>query len=870
MHIPGMMGTGMRVRAIGRHIWGCFPLRVIALVTILVSCGPMLATAQDSVSVKAGARYGAGSIERALLGSDYRELWTTPIRVPVLDPDTFAGGLTPLERGGGRQTVSIRFGDESGREYVFRSVDKQQGRGLHPDLHGTLVSYVIQDQVSSKHPSAATIVAPLMDAVGILHATPRLAVLGDVASLGEFRQEFAGLLGIIEERPTETDGAGPFGQYERIIGTDRLYERVEESPEDRVDARAYLTARLMDLFLGDWDRHEDQWRWAQIDRDGRRYWLPIPRDRDNAFSSVDGFIGMVGGAVRPYVLSFKHEITGIDGLTYNGRRLDRLALSELPLAVWDSVAASVQARLTDEVIASAVRQQPPEYYALSGALLEEKLKARRDYLPTATREFYELFTGAVDIRGTDEDDQLFINRTSDGLVEVRIASGEAGEYFRRTFLPGETREIRVDLRGGADSATVGGIGPTRPLIRVLGGGGEDRLVDETPADGGRVVFYDEDGDTDIVVAANTIVDRRRFEMPRTDTLTQNNQPPPREWGSEASMLVPGGRWLSEIGPVLTVGPEWTRYGFRRFPYARRTSVDLEVAPLEAKFGVTATYHTIRTGGDGELRLVAGATQIALTRFYGYGNEPFPATVEDNRFWSNRYFGRMEVTEILSPRAHVAFGPEVVHVDPDPDFIGGGGDAPGLRAFTLGGLRAAGEYDGRDARSYPTDGAHVEVGIEWFPLTSGDAPGAFARNTIVASGYHRLPLPLESTLALRGGGEAVWGTPPLQYAPAVGGSSTVRGFQTQRFRGDASLYGSAELRNRIGSINLLLAKGAFGTIAVADAGRVFGEGPAFDEDKWHYGFGGGLWFGPVDRKYVAHVVAVQGASVRYSAGLGMPF
>src|SRR5690606_12957775 len=109
---------------------------------------------------------------------------------------------------------------------------------------------------------------------------------------------------------------------------------------------------------------------------------------------------------------------------------------------------------------------------------------------------------------------------------------------------------------------------------------------------------------------------------------------------------------------------------------------------------------------------------------------------------------------------VRFGPEIVHVDPDPSFTAGGGDAPGLRPFTLGGVRGAGEYDGRDSESYPTDGAHVEASLEWMPFAQGDAPGAFARNTIVASAFHRLPLPLESVLALRAGGEAVWGTPPL--------------------------------------------------------------------------------------------------------------
>ncbi len=37
-----------------------------------------------------------------------------------------------------------------------------------------------------------------------------------------------------------------------------------------VDARAYLRARLMDVLIGDWDRHLEQWRWARYENDGER------------------------------------------------------------------------------------------------------------------------------------------------------------------------------------------------------------------------------------------------------------------------------------------------------------------------------------------------------------------------------------------------------------------------------------------------------------------------------------------------------------------------------------------------------------------------------------------------------------------------
>src|SRR5437773_11970449 len=63
-------------------------------------------TALRPVTMTAGAQYRAGWLHRWLLGAHYRDLWTTPLQVDVVDLAHFGGGLTPLKRGGGRQTKS--------------------------------------------------------------------------------------------------------------------------------------------------------------------------------------------------------------------------------------------------------------------------------------------------------------------------------------------------------------------------------------------------------------------------------------------------------------------------------------------------------------------------------------------------------------------------------------------------------------------------------------------------------------------------------------------------------------------------------------------------------------------------------------------
>src|SRR5690606_32440142 len=164
-------------------------------------------------------QYGAGGLKRTLLGGGYRDLWTTPIRVPVLDLGRFAGGLTPVELGSGMQTISLRLRGADGREYNFRSVDKDQSGGLHPDLRDTFIDRLAQDQVSAKHPGGALIASTILDAAGVLHPDPQLYLMPDSPELGEFRETFGGMLGLLEIHPNEGENDSP-----GFAGSDRRSE----------------------------------------------------------------------------------------------------------------------------------------------------------------------------------------------------------------------------------------------------------------------------------------------------------------------------------------------------------------------------------------------------------------------------------------------------------------------------------------------------------------------------------------------------------------------------------------------------------------------------------------------------------------------
>ena len=48
------------------------------------------------------------------------------------------------------------------------------------------------------------------------------------------------------------------------------------------------------MFIGDWGRQEDQWRWATFEEGDNKIYKPIPRDRDQAYTRLDGVLLSLG------------------------------------------------------------------------------------------------------------------------------------------------------------------------------------------------------------------------------------------------------------------------------------------------------------------------------------------------------------------------------------------------------------------------------------------------------------------------------------------------------------------------------------------------------------------------------------------------
>jgi hypothetical protein len=799
------------------------------------------APAAEMREVVLGPDYRAGGLHQFLFGHDYRALWTTPVKLPVLDLGSFAGGLTPVRRVGGQQTKGLALRGADGRSYTFRGVDKDPSSILPPDLQGTIADRIVQDQIAAAHPAGPVVAAPLSEAAGVLHVTPQLVVMPDDPRLGEFRSVFAGLPGFIEEfpQPAAQGQPGFQGAVEILNGEDML-KRLRASAETRVDEKAFLRARLFDVYLGDWDRHLKQWRWLRLP--DAPVFQPFPEDRDQAFSRFEGVMLTLA---RPRLLRFVNfgsEYPSMVGLTYNGWDQDRRLLAGLEWPVWQETAADLVRRLSDATIDGAVAQLPEEFRANDGARLARDLKRRRDGLPEAARRFYRHLSGKVTVPGTDAAEWVEARATEGGDLEVRVSSREGEEpFFRRTFRRGETEEVTLDLRGGDDHVSVSG--RPRVKLRVAGGPGNDALSaagdGERPKDADRASYVPPPGN------------------PKAPWI------PPRDWGRQ-NFFTP---WINagpDIGAFFGLTVLTQGYGFRKHPYGDRQSIGLGYATKPKAFRFVYDGRFPRESSRSSWSLEARASGIEILRFYGFGNETRSDFPDDFfKVEQDQIALRPSYTWGLGRGWELSLGPTLKHARTTLDrnrLIGFKTPYGASDGFGQAGLHSELRLDSRDVPAAAQHGALFTAGGSYYPAlwdvdkSFGDVHGEAATYLSAARA------PLQPTLALRAAGKRVFGLYPFHEAAFLGGGGSLRGFRAQRFAGDASLYGSAELRLFLTRFYLLF-PGELGAFGLADGGRVYLENET--SDRWHTSVGGGLWFAFLNR---ANTITVTVARSRERTAL----
>src|SRR5262249_18491797 len=214
---------------------GCLVVLIAAVAPPPAQGGPSDADGaeSDQRTVVVGPQYQAGGFYRWLWGTDYRPLWTAPISVEVLDLKTFAGGLTPGFRVGGQETKGLALKGADGRDYTFRGLDKDPSSLLPDELRDTWAQSLARDQIAANHPASFFVVDDLMKAAGVPRTEQHLVVMPDDPALGEFRKDFAGLVGQLYEYPAAKSARNPgFEGATEILRHEDFWKRKDADSKD--------------------------------------------------------------------------------------------------------------------------------------------------------------------------------------------------------------------------------------------------------------------------------------------------------------------------------------------------------------------------------------------------------------------------------------------------------------------------------------------------------------------------------------------------------------------------------------------------------------------------------------------------------------
>lgn len=803
----------------------------------------------DSMTVAASKKFAAGGLKKFLLGANYRKEWMEPIRVPVFNMGKEMGGLTPLRRGGGHQSKSLRLKGASGKQYVLRSVEKfVTDAAIPPDLRGTVAKDLVSDGVSASYPYAALSVPVLATAAGVPHADPKLVYVPDDPLLGKYKIDFANTLCLFEER--EPGGA------KKTFSTDDVVAKLADDNDNSIDQQKVLNARLLDMFMMDFDRHEDQWRWAAADTGKGKTFFAIPRDRDQPFFISSGLIPYFASRpwIAPQVQGFRAKAKNISVYNFNARNFDRAFLNELPEDEWKKSISNFLPLMTDELIEKALGRQPIEIQKYSANEIIAKLKERRKYFEAEMMGYYRFISKIVNITGSDKKELFDINRKADGSVLVTVykinKEGESlKKMYERQFDPLVTKEIRLYGLGDDDKFLFHGEGNSIK-IRVIGGNGNDAVENNAS---GKAVVYDWLNEQNSFTGTGRIV--KKLSNDAAVNKYERRYYKYNQWIPAVSVA-----FNPDDGIYLGASVKHIAHGFRKTPYAMMHQLTVNHSLSTQAYNIRYNADFIKAASKADLLI---RTDIRapnnVTNFFSYGNESvFDKTQPDKIRYYRTRFQLGDIALLLRKN----FGSAVsLSVGPAFQFYGFDTDdnfgryvlqtgINGLNAATLfksksylgGQLSLA--IDTRNNKAIPTRGINWQTN---FKLLSGlnNISNQLTQLNSDLSLFMSFSTPANVVIATRLGG-AINFTKDFEFFQAqyLGGTDNLRGFRKYRFAGKSMLFNNTELRIKLADFRTYILPGSIGLLFFNDIGRVWIEND--NSSKWHNGFGGGLWITPLKR------------------------
>lgn len=802
-----------------------------------------------------------------LWGQRYRKYFGTEVLAPTVNLDTLYGGLKPVRKGGGHQSKSLRLVDNDGKEYVMRALRKNavqylqavafKDKYIEGQFNDTYTEKLLMDVFTGSHPYAPFAVGTLSDAVGIYHTNPILYYVPKQNALRDYNSEYGDELYMIEERASDGHGQlESFGYSNTLISTDDLLKNLRKNDDHYVDEQAYVRARLFDMLIGDWDRHEDQWRWAVFkDDDGNHMYRPVPRDRDQAFSIMaDGFLLNIATSLVPalrLMQSYDEELRSTKWFNLEPYPIDMALINNADRTLWETQVKYIQKNLTDSIIDKAFTFFPEEVNDETVDIIKRKLKGRRSNLNLISDNYYRHINKYAVITGTDKDDWFELERMPNGKTKVtayRIINGEKGRIIHdRIYDKTETKEIWIYGLDDEDNFEVKGNGNNFIKIRLVGGQNNDKY---NILNGKKTFVYD------FKSKKSTLINKKGRIRFKDDYET--NIYNYKKLKNSSNQFIPTIGSNPDDGFKFGLSNTFTLYGFERNPFTQQHT--LAAAYYFATRGYDISYNAEFANIVGNMNLgIEGkfTSPNFSSNFFGFGNST-PNFDDDLGLDHNRVKLR---TIKLSPTLiwrgisgasfKTAISYESVEVEETEgrfinDYLNSN---DGISQAFFGG-EVTYQYENYDNKAFPTLGMMTSLKAG-FKLNEKDLEKGFAYfipeigfdNKLVPNG--RLVLATKLKAHLNFGNEF-----EFYQAANIGANNGLRGFRNERFTGKNAFFQNTDLRFNFRKLKTGLIPLQIGLYGGFDYGRVWVANdlvsdPDYNSETWNTSIGGGIFVNAAD-------------------------
>ncbi|MHC0448192.1 metallophosphoesterase [Flavobacterium sp. 3-218] len=798
------------------------------------------------------------AFHRFLFGKHYRYYYSLPIEAKTATVDTLKGGLKPIREGGGHQSVSLRMSDPQGREYVMRAMKKSatvflqsvafKDQYIVNDFDKTYVEDFLFDFYTTSYPYSSFVIGDMSDKIRLRHTNPILYYVPKQNGLGEFNASFGDQLYMVEERPADNHLDGKdFGKPSNIIGTDDMMLNLHKDEKYTVDEKEYIKARLFDMLLGDWDRHSDQWRWAEYKEDGKVIYKPIPRDRDQAFVKYDGALLslLMNIPALRHMRTFKNKIDNVKWLSREPYPMDLAFLRTSQEKEWVEQAKYIQENLTDADIDQAFKNLPKEVQDGTIDEIKTKLKNRKKDLQKYAREYSDVLSKTVMMAGTDKKDKFVLNHKTKKEIEVQVfrVKKEGDELlYTKTVTDNKTRNLWIYGLDDNDTFEVKGDQKSSIKIRLIGGQNNDIYNIEN---GRKVIVYDFkskentynlDSKTQTQLTDDYDVNLYNYEKPKYNVISG----------------LPNIGFNPDDGVKVGINVNYTVNNFKQNPYTQRHIFNAfyYFATGGLEFNYAAHFPGLLGKWVIDVESLYTTPNFAMN-YFGYGNEAQyddEVSMDYNRVRIRKFNASGAIRHVGRYGSEFSIQPifqRMTVEETENRYI----DIPGIvnpdvfNSQNFGSLKVKYVFKNSDFAAKPTLGMHFMIAGTW-TTNLDETKKNFPTLESILGFTHKIDHNGKLILATYLKGKAILNNNYEFYQGAsLGGDTDLRGFRNERFLGSSYFSQSSDLRLSIGKIQRTIVPMTYGILGGFDYGRVWLDGE--NSKKWHQDYGGGLWLNAIN-------------------------